>query len=101
MVPSRAALLSGTGTTLVVRVELRKGDVLYINDGSFGNMFEVCSMQWKNAVQLIRPLRRGAGPPAKTLVPFRFYGPTCDLWIICRVLSNCPRMCAKATGSRS
>ena len=22
--------------------------VLYINDGSFGNMFEVCSMGWKN-----------------------------------------------------
>ena len=31
--------LCGTGSTLVVRVELRKGDVLYLNDGSFGNMF--------------------------------------------------------------
>ncbi|MGE3624480.1 MAG: type III PLP-dependent enzyme, partial [Bdellovibrionales bacterium] len=75
--PGRA--LSGTCTTLVVRVELRKGDVLYINDGSYGNMFEVCSMGWKNNVSLIRPARKGGRKmPAKALMPFRFYGPTCD-----------------------
>lgn len=74
--PGRA--LCGTGSTLVVRVELRKGDVLYINDGSFGNMFEVCSMGWKNTVHLIRPPRRGRKPTSKAAVPFRFYGPTCD-----------------------
>ena len=74
--PGRA--LSGTGTVLLVRVELRKGDVLYINDGSFGNMFEVCSMNWKNTVHLIRPGRRGRKPASKAMIPFRFYGPTCD-----------------------
>ncbi len=74
--PGRA--LSGTSSTLVVRVELRKGDVLYINDGSFGNMFEVCSMNWKNTVHLIRPSRKGRKAPVKTTAPFRFYGPTCD-----------------------
>jgi ornithine decarboxylase len=74
--PGRA--LSGGAETLLVRVELRKGDVLYINDGSFGNMFEVCSMNWKNDVQLIRPQRKGRKAPAKTKTPFRFYGPTCD-----------------------
>jgi ornithine decarboxylase len=75
--PGRA--LCGTGSTLVVRVELRKGDILYINDGSFGNMFEVCSMGWKNNVQLIRPSRKGRKPSAaKATAPFRFYGPTCD-----------------------
>ena len=74
--PGRA--LSGTGTILLVRVELRKGDVLYINDGSFGNMFEVASMSWKNNVQLVRPSRRGRKPASKALTPFRFYGPTCD-----------------------
>jgi len=74
--PGRA--LSGTCATLVVRVELRKGDVLYINDGSYGNMFEVCSMNWKNNVHLLRPARKGRKAASKTNVPFRFYGPTCD-----------------------
>jgi ornithine decarboxylase len=79
--PGRA--LSGTCSTLVVRVELRKNDLLYINDGSFGNMFEVCSMNWQNDVTLMRPLRQGAGKtgrkaPSKAIASFRFYGPTCD-----------------------
>ncbi|HUY68468.1 MAG TPA: type III PLP-dependent enzyme, partial [Alphaproteobacteria bacterium] len=74
--PGRA--LSGDSETLLVRVELRKGDVLYINDGSFGNMFEVCSMNWQNTVHLIRPARKGRRAAGKNLAPFRFYGPTCD-----------------------
>lgn len=74
--PGRA--LSGSCTTHLVRVELRKGDVLYINDGSFGNMFEVTSMNWKNVCSLVRPPRKGGKTAAKTLAPFKFYGPTCD-----------------------
>ncbi len=74
--PGRA--LSGTGATLVVRVELRKGDVLHINDGSYGSMFEVCSMNWKNTVHLIRPGRKSRVASGKNVTPFRFYGPTCD-----------------------
>ena len=74
--PGRA--LCGTGATLVVRVELRKDDVLYINDGSYGNMFEVCAMSWKNNVHLIRPARRGRKAASKNVMPFRMYGPTCD-----------------------
>ena len=74
--PGRA--LSGTGAALVVRVELRKGDVLYINDGSYGNMFEIASMGWKNTAQLIRPARKGRKAASKVNAPFRFYGPTCD-----------------------
>jgi ornithine decarboxylase len=74
--PGRA--LSGTSTTLLVRVELRKGDILYINDGSFGNMFEVASMNWKNTASLVRPARKGRKAASKALAPFRFYGPTCD-----------------------
>jgi ornithine decarboxylase len=75
--PGRA--LCGNAETLLVRVELRKGDVLYINDGTFGNMFEICSGKWQNTVHLIRPPRKGRKTAAaKTLAPFRFYGPTCD-----------------------
>ncbi len=72
--PGRA--LSGTSTTLVTRVELRKGDVLYLNDGSFGNMFEVCSMRWRNTAKVIYADAQ-AGNTAE-LRPFHFYGPTCD-----------------------
>lgn len=74
--PGRA--LSGTGAALIVRVELRKGDVLYLNDGSFGNMFEVMSMNWKNTAHLVRPARKGRKASSKAVTPFRFYGPTCD-----------------------
>jgi ornithine decarboxylase len=74
--PGRA--LSGTCSTLVVRVELRKNDLLYINDGSYGNMFEVCSMGWKNNATLLRPTRKNRKLASKVLSPFRFYGPTCD-----------------------
>ncbi len=74
--PGRA--LSGDGATLVVRVNLRKGDLLYINDGSFGNMFEVSSMGWKNAARTIRPMCKNWSMPSSNLMPFRFYGPTCD-----------------------
>ncbi|OYV59614.1 MAG: hypothetical protein B7X01_02980 [Acidiphilium sp. 21-62-4] len=74
--PGRA--LSGSCSTLVVRVELRKGDLLYLNDGTFGNMFEVFSGHWKNKAALIRPARRGRKAAGKVMAPFRFYGPTCD-----------------------
>ncbi|MDE2029669.1 MAG: type III PLP-dependent enzyme [Alphaproteobacteria bacterium] len=73
--PGRA--LSGTCVTLVARVELRKGDVLYINDGSYGNLLEVAGMGWKNKAVAFRA-RRGRKVLSKTLAPFRFYGPTCD-----------------------
>jgi ornithine decarboxylase len=72
--------LSGDCSTLVVKVQLRKNDLLYINDGSFGNMFEIASMNWKNDAALIRLARKNKDhkAPSKKLAPFRFYGPTCD-----------------------
>lgn len=69
--PGRA--LSGTCSTLVVRVELRKGNNLYINDGSYGNMLEVATMNWTNKVKVIRDEETEA-----EISPFSFYGPTCD-----------------------
>ena len=74
--PGRA--LSGESATLVVRVELRKGDLLYINDGSYGNMFEVSSMGWRNNATLHRLSTRGNAEVSKETAPFRFYGQTCD-----------------------
>ena len=45
--------LRGTCSTLIVRVEMRKGNVLYINDGAMG-LFEVAAIKWMNKVSMIR-----------------------------------------------
>lgn len=72
------AALSGTSSTLVVRVELRKGDVLYLNDGAYGNLSDLCWNKRCNEVRLIRAARNRDLAPCDTLGSFRFYGPTCD-----------------------
>jgi ornithine decarboxylase len=61
--------------SIVVRVELRKDDALYINDGTYGSLFDAGHMGFRYPVKLIRPT---AGGTSATLKPFRFYGPTCD-----------------------
>jgi ornithine decarboxylase len=70
--PGRA-LVAEAGS-IVTRVELRKGDALYLNDGAYGNLFDAAHVQWPYPVKHIRD---GAASRAK-LAPFRFYGPTCD-----------------------
>jgi len=58
----------------VVRVELRKGDALYINDGAYGALFDAAH---DGLVYPVRALRL-AGGPARRLKAFKFFGPTCD-----------------------
>ena len=68
--------LSGEFTILVLRVNLRKGDALYLNDGGYGALFDLCWLKRKIHVSLIR-----AKPPQAFEVcvePFQFFGPTCD-----------------------
>lgn len=71
--PGRALCAEG-GSTLA-RVELRKGSDLYLNDGTFGSLFDAGQFAWKFPVELHR-----ARPPAPTAntTGFRFFGPTCD-----------------------
>lgn len=71
--PGRALCAEG-GSTLV-RVELRKGDDLYLNDGTYGSLFDAGQFSWKFPVRLHRD--RPPAPCANT-VGFRFFGPTCD-----------------------
>ncbi|MGF1605736.1 MAG: type III PLP-dependent enzyme [Rhodothalassiaceae bacterium] len=69
--PGRA-LVAESGSMLV-KVELRKGDRLYLNDGTYGALFD--------AGRLVRwpfPVRRVGYGGSQTLQPFSFYGPTCD-----------------------
>jgi ornithine decarboxylase len=69
--PGRA-LVAEAGS-IVARVDLRKGDALYLNDGAYGNLFDAAHVKWPFPVKLIRD----GGSRAK-VAPFRFYGPTCD-----------------------
>ena len=69
--PGRA--LVAESTSVLVKVELRKGDALYLNDGAYGNLFDAAHSKWPFPVKLIR--KDGSAAPLKA---FRFYGPTCD-----------------------
>jgi ornithine decarboxylase len=69
--PGRA--LAAEYSSLVVRVEKRRGDELYINDGAYGALFDAAHVGWRFPVELLRDGGSDAG-----LVPFSFYGPTCD-----------------------
>ena len=69
--PGRA--LCAEYASLLVRVERRRGDHLYINDGAYGAMFDAAHLGWRFPVRLVRE-----GQPAVREVGFSFYGPTCD-----------------------
>lgn len=69
--PGRA--LSAEYASLLVRVEARKGDVLYINDGAYGALFDAAHVGWRFPVELVRDK-----PSAARDMEFSFWGPTCD-----------------------
>lgn len=69
--PGRA--LCAEYSSLVVRVERRRGDELYINDGAYGALFDAAHIGWRFPVELLRE------PDSRAkLTEFSFYGPTCD-----------------------
>ncbi len=62
--------------SLIVRVEGRKDDLLYLNDGTYGGLFEAGgSVGLPYPAHLIRREDRASDAP---LMAFRFAGPTCD-----------------------
>ncbi|MDB5456599.1 MAG: type PLP-dependent enzyme [Caulobacter sp.] len=71
--PGRA--LVAEASSLLVKVELKKGDALYLNDGSYGSLFDAAHMKWPFPVKLYR---KNGEVVEEALRPFRFYGPTCD-----------------------
>ncbi|RMD89532.1 MAG: type III PLP-dependent enzyme, partial [Alphaproteobacteria bacterium] len=70
--PGRALVASGG--SVLARVELRKGDRLYLNDGTYGALFDAGAIAWRYPVRLVRA-RGASGAPLR---PFSFFGPTCD-----------------------
>jgi ornithine decarboxylase len=63
---------------VLVRVEKRRGDQLYINDGAYGALFDAAHIGWRFPVELVRAKDfRGGGSNTRDMA-FSFYGPTCD-----------------------
>jgi ornithine decarboxylase len=69
--PGRA--LCAEYASVLVRVEKRRGDELYINDGAYGALFDAAHVGWRFPVKLIRERQSDTRDMA-----FSFYGPTCD-----------------------
>jgi len=77
--PGRA--LIAEGLSLITQVVLRKGDRLFINDGTYGSFDELTLPGWNadypNRVFTVDDKNRALPLPG-SLKPFRVYGPTCD-----------------------
>ena len=74
--PGRA--LVAEASSILTKVELKKGDALYLNDGSYGSLFDAAHTKWPFPVKLFRNDGGEAIEVEGPLKPFRFYGPTCD-----------------------
>ena len=68
--PGRA--LCAEYSSLIVKVEKRRGDELYINDGSYGALFDAAHLGWRF------PVRALEDDLSQPFAEFSFYGPTCD-----------------------
>lgn len=69
--PGRA--LVAEGASLVVKVELRKDKALYLNDGTYGGLFDA------GHPGMVFPVRKvGIYESPAPLQEFSFFGPTCD-----------------------
>lgn len=71
--PGRA-IVAESGS-VIVKVELRKRDFLYINDGTYGSLFDAGVPKFIFPVQLLRADSKGH---SGNFMPFSFFGPTCD-----------------------
>jgi ornithine decarboxylase len=69
--PGRA--LCAEYASLLVRVEKRRGNELYINDGAYGALFDAAHIGWRYPVRLVSEHGTKVRP-----MDFSFYGPTCD-----------------------
>ncbi len=71
--PGRA-LVAAWGS-VVVQVQARRGDALYINDGVYGSLADAGALAFRYPVRCLRP--EGEAPD-DVLRGFTFFGPTCD-----------------------
>ncbi|MEO1266029.1 MAG: type III PLP-dependent enzyme, partial [Pseudomonadota bacterium] len=60
--------------SLIVRVDARRGNELFINDGGYGGLFDAAHLGFKFPVRLIR----NTDTEPSDLIDFALWGPTCD-----------------------
>jgi ornithine decarboxylase len=70
--PGRA--LVAEAESLIVRVDARRGNELFINDGSYGALFDSAHLGFVYPVRLIGREHKSG----EALVPYQMWGPTCD-----------------------
>ncbi|MBI0432274.1 type III PLP-dependent enzyme [Roseomonas sp. KE0001] len=70
--PGRA--LAAGGGSVVVQVQMRRGDTLYVNDGVYGTLSDAGAPGFRFPSRLIRP----EGGAATAERGFSLFGPTCD-----------------------
>ena len=82
--PGRA--LSAEYASVVVRVEKRRDDVLFINDGAYGALFDAAHIDWRFPVDLVRaePSRRPRRWRSASMAR------RATTWISCAGRSCCP-----------
>ncbi len=68
--PGRA--LCAEYSSMIVQVDRRRGEELFINDGAYGALYDAAHVEWRFPV---RALAENLRDPE---VDFAFYGPTCD-----------------------
>ena len=70
--PGRA--LVAEAELLIVRVDARRGNELFINDGSYGSLFDAAHLNFNFPVKLVsRPVEE-----REAFIDFVLWGPTCD-----------------------
>lgn len=70
--PGRA--LVGGGASVVVQVQMRREDMLYINDGVYGALADAGALRYRFPTRLVRAGQSSSAPEAA----FGFFGPSCD-----------------------
>jgi ornithine decarboxylase len=68
--PGRA--LCAEYSSMIVKVEKRRGAELFINDGAYGALYDAAHVAWRFPVNALEDDLRDANED------FAFYGPTCD-----------------------
>ena len=70
--PGRA--LVAEAESVIIRVDARRGDTLYVNDGAFGTLFDAAYCGFRFPARLAASSGRVSDSEAE----FSLYGPTCD-----------------------
>jgi ornithine decarboxylase len=70
--PGRA--LVAEAESVIIRVDARRGDALYVNDGAFGTLFDAAYCGFRFPARLVA----SSGRESESKSEFSLYGPTCD-----------------------